>query len=51
MKCNCKNCKYWNYVSGEWSLADSKCSLNLDWTKCTIHNQLKEIQEWEGMGN
>lgn len=50
MKCKCGNCKYWNYVSGEWSIADSGCSLNLDWEKCSIHSQLKEIFEWEGMG-
>lgn len=30
MKCKCGNCKYWNHVGGEWSIADSGCSLNLD---------------------
>lgn len=50
MKCNCRNCKHYDYVSGEFSNIDSKCSLNLDWTKCSLNNQLKETFEWEGMG-
>lgn len=50
MNCNCRNCKYYKYVSGEWSALDSGCSLKLDWRKCTIHNQLESWVEWEGMG-
>lgn len=50
MKCNCGNCKYFSFVGGDYSIADSGCSLHLDWTKCTIHEQLKPIIEWEGMG-
>ena len=50
MSCNCRNCKYYNYVSGEWSALDSGCSLNFDYRKCKIHSQLEDIVEFEGMG-
>lgn len=50
MRCNRRNCRYYNYVSGEWSAMDSGCSLNFDWRKCNIHSQLEDIEEWEGMG-